>query len=149
MARATVRWSGFRCSMRASLSKETHSIPSLISSGRALVVPRSALVVALLQHVTHDIADNFWQVLPQAIHLTLQDVEPLVVAVEAGLDRRQIVAVTTGLFENMPSDRFLALNLTLDHVDAGLKLIKLFPSYACRHFKQSPIHNLHRLFCLD
>jgi hypothetical protein len=57
----------------------------------------------------------------------------LVVAVEAGLDRRQIVAVAAGLLKDMPSDRFLALDLTLDHVDAGLEMIKLFLGYLRRH----------------
>src|SRR5438105_4485310 len=67
---------------------------------------RSALVVALLQHIAHHVTDDRRDFLPQTIHLALQIVEPalqvveaLVVAVEAGFDRRQIVTITAGLFE--------------------------------------------------
>jgi hypothetical protein len=100
----------------------------------------SALLVALAQDIAHDFAHDGRNILPQAAHLALQvvepalqAVEPLVVAVETGFDRRQIVAVATGLFEDVARDRFLAFDLALDDVHAGLEVVELFPGYVRRH----------------
>jgi hypothetical protein len=108
---------------------------------------RLPFFVALAQHVAHDVADDLWQLLPQAIHLALQAadlalkaiepalkvVKPLIVTIEAGFNGCQIVAVTAGLLKDMPSDRFLALDLSLDHIDASLEMIKLVPCYDSHH----------------
>jgi hypothetical protein len=53
--------------------------------------------------------------------------------VEAGYHCSQIVTDPAGLLKDMPSDGFLTLHLVLDHVDAGLEMIKLFPGYVSRH----------------
>src|SRR5262245_61546217 len=94
---------------------------------------RSALLVALAQHVAHHLANDRWQLIPQAMQIgaqaadfPLQVVEPLVVAVEAGFDRRQIVAVATRLFEDVSGGSFLIFVLALDDVPARLAVAEPF-----------------------
>src|SRR5262245_5633817 len=115
----------------------------------------SALLVALAQDVAHHFADDRRQRVPQTmqigaqtVHFTLQTVKPalqvvksLVVAVESGLDRCQVVAIAAGLLEDVASDGFLALDLALDNVHARLEVVELFPAYVRRHS--------HGPYCLD
>src|SRR5262245_8203609 len=69
----------------------------------------------------------------KTVEPTFQAVEPLIVTVEPGFDHRQIVAVVSRLFENVPGDGFFAADLALDDVHARLEVVKFCPGYVRRH----------------
>jgi len=108
----------------------------------------STLFVVVAEDIAYHLADNRRQITPQTVqisaqtaHFVFQVVEPLVVAVEAGFDGCQIVAIATGLFEDVASDRFLALDLTFDDIYARLEVVELFPGHVRRHSHNPNCHD--------
>jgi hypothetical protein len=80
----------------------------------------SALLVALAQNVAHHFPNDGGNILTESTYLALkaveplfQAVEPLIVTVKARFDRREIVAVAPSLFENVPGDGLLTVDLAL------------------------------------
>jgi len=78
-----------------------------------------------LQYIAHHVADDFGQALGQIVHLAFQAIEsafqaiePLVMAIKTGFYGRKVVAIATGLFEDVAGDQFLALDRALDSIDA-------------------------------
>src|SRR5262245_13105387 len=84
--------------------------------------------------------------------MALQAVEPLIVAVQArfdgrqivaltvqaSFDRRQVIAIPAGLFEDVAGNHLLAFDLALDNVDARLEMLELVPRYLSSHCKCAP-----------
>jgi hypothetical protein len=87
----------------------------------------SALAVAFVEHVAHDLADDPGQVPGEIVDLPLQapepsvdpaeplidSIEPIFEAIEARLYRREIVAVAAHLFEDLASDHLFAFDRSL------------------------------------
>jgi len=93
-----------------------------------------------LQYIAHHVADDFGQALGQIVHLAFQAIEsafqaiePLVMAIKTGFYGRKVVAIATGLFEDVAGDHLLALHFALDRVHASLEMIEFVPRYIGSH----------------
>jgi hypothetical protein len=127
--RNSFAWASLRCAR-----------PTLADyRAKACARSASALAFALLaKRFAHGFTDDVGEASRQAVDLLLHaaetafdPIEPGFDAAESRLDGSKVIAVATGLFEDVTRDHLLALDLVFEHVDAGRKFLS-------RHVRRRP-----------